>query len=220
MHHQRVHHGPGSVVHFAGHIGRGSDQFQTLGLVPTEPPIPARGRSESHSADRVADRERGPHRDGDVVVLGIEHREPLQLLSAAQMRFGGLGQLGEIREVRAAGRIRITRLREPILGILLDRLQHSVAGAANHDQQRFVGECREQLEHLPRFAPTDLLGRRQTHPAGEHRKPAQRPLFGIGEQLPTPVHHRTQGAVLRDRGAAATGEQTEPIVEPLGELVE
>jgi len=38
-------------------------------------------------------------------VLGLERGEPFQLLGAAKMRLRGLGELGEVAEVRLARQI-------------------------------------------------------------------------------------------------------------------
>jgi hypothetical protein len=55
---------------------------------------------------RLAGRERAAHRGTDVVVLDLERGEPFQLLGAAKMRLRGLGELGEVREMRMARQIR------------------------------------------------------------------------------------------------------------------
>jgi hypothetical protein len=66
------------------------------------------------------------------------------------------------------------------------------------EQQRFLGQRGEQLEHLlllDRITDADLLGRVQARPAGEHREPAEDHPFGLGEQLPAPVDHGPQRPV-------------------------
>ena len=63
---------------------------------------------------RLAGRERTTHRRTDVVVLGLERGEPFQLLGAAKMRLRGLGEFGEVGEMRMARQVRFPRLREPV----------------------------------------------------------------------------------------------------------
>ena len=173
---------------------------------------------------RLAGCERATQRGTDVVVLGLERGEPFQLLGTAQMRVRGLGESGEVGEMRMARQVRFPRLREPVPGVFLDRVEHPVARCAVlvGAQQRFLGQRGEQLEHFPpldRITAADLLGRVQARSAGEHREPAQDQPFGVGEQLPAPVDHRAQRPVMRQRGAAAAGQQAEPVVEPVGELI-
>ena len=127
--------------------------------------------------------------------------------------------------MRMARQVRFPRLREPVPGVLLDRAEHPVArcAVALGEQQRFLGQRGEQLEHLLLLDPVagaDPLGRFQARPAGEHREPAQDHPFGVGEQLPAPVDHRAQRPVPRQRGTATAGQQAEPVVETVGELIE
>ena len=225
MHDQRVHHGPDLVGHLAGHFRGGSEQLEALGLVPAEPPVEAGASREPHRRLRLAGGERAAHRRTDVVVLGLERGEPVQLLGAAQVRLRGLGEFGEVGQVRVPRQVRFARFREPVRGVLLDRADHPVArcAVALGEQQRFLGQRGEQVEHLlrlDRIAGADPLGRFQARPAGEHREPAQDHPFGVGEQLPAPVDDRAQRLVPRQRGAAAAGQQAEPVVEPVGELIE
>ena len=140
-------------------------------------------------------------------MLDLERGEPFQLLGAAQMRLRGLGEFGEVGEMRMARQVRFPRLREPVPGVFLDRVEHPVArcAVAFGEQQRFLGQRGEQLEHLLRLdrplldctGDADLLGRVQARSAGEHREPAQDHPFGVGEQLPAPVDHRAQRPVPR-----------------------
>ena len=124
---ERVHHGPDLVGRLAGRGDGCHDQLVALRLVPTEPPIPAGGSGEPHRPVGPAGRERTAHRGTDVVVLDLDRGKPFQLLGAAKMRLRDFGEFGEIREMRTARQIRFPRLREPVLGVLLDRAEHPVA---------------------------------------------------------------------------------------------
>ncbi len=52
----------------------------------------------------------------------------------------------------------------------------------------------------------------------EHREPLHEQPFRSREQVPAPLHHGSQGAVPGQGGAAAAGEQPEPVGQPRGDL--
>ncbi len=64
----------------------------------------------------------------------------------------------------------------------------------------------------------DVLDRREIGAGGEHRQPAGELSFRFGQQVPAPLDDRAQRALTGQRGAAARGEQPEPVVEALGDL--
>jgi hypothetical protein len=127
VHDQGVHHGPDLIGHLAGRFRGRGDQLHAFGPVPAEPPVPAGARREPHCPVRLAGRDRTTHRRTDVVVLGLERGEPFQLLGAAKMRLRGLGEFGEVGEMRMAREIRLPRLGKPVGRVLLDRADHPVA---------------------------------------------------------------------------------------------
>ena len=106
MHDKRVHRGPDVIGHLALCAGGRDEQLDALGLVPAEPPVPARGRREPHRRLRLTRRERAAHRRTDVVVLDLERGEPAHLLGAAQVRIRGLGEFGEVAEMRLPSQVR------------------------------------------------------------------------------------------------------------------
>ena len=146
---------------------------------------------------------------------------------SARRRCGPAVSASPVKYARCAWRARsaFARLREPVPGVFLDRVEHPVArcAAALGAQQRFLGQRGQQLEHFPplgRITAADLLGRVQARPAGEDRESAQDDPFGVGEQLPAPVDHRAQRPVVWQRGTAAAGQQAEPVVKTVGKLIE
>ena len=124
---ERVHQGTGLIDHLTGHVRGRGEQLNAFGLVPAEPPVPAGASSEPHRRLRLAGRERAAHRGTDVVVFGLERGKPFQLLGAAKMRLRGLGECGEVGEMRVARQVGLPRLGEPLPGVLLDRAVHPVA---------------------------------------------------------------------------------------------
>ena len=52
----------------------------------------------------------------------------------------------------------------------------------------------------------------------EHRQAAQQHPLRFGQQIVTPVDQRLQGLLARQRGATATGQQPEAVVQPRGNL--
>jgi hypothetical protein len=136
--------------------------------------ISSSGCRQPHRRLRFVGGQRTAHRGTEVVVLGLERGEPFQLFGAAKMRLGGLGEFGEVGEMRMASQVRFARLREAVRGVLLDRAGHPVArcAVALSEQQRLLGQRGEQLVHLllfDRSANADPLGCFQACPAREHR---------------------------------------------------
>src|SRR5215467_6320172 len=142
----------------------------TISSRPSTRRPPSHQYQPAAAASRIAGRERTTHRGTDVVVLGLERGKPFQLLGAAKMRLRGLGEFGEVAEMRTAYQVRFPRLREPLRGVLLDRADHPVARSPAHlpiplhlgEQQGLLGQRGEQLEHLlllDRIAGADSLSR-------------------------------------------------------------
>ena len=102
-----------------------------------------------HGGLRVAGRDRLTKRGVEVVVVG-EPTQPDQLLGAAQVRRGGLGELDEVRCVGAAEVFAFPRLVEPVQAVRPDGLEHPVTGyvVAGDHQQRLVDERGEQVGHV------------------------------------------------------------------------
>ncbi|HEY6312793.1 MAG TPA: ATP-binding cassette domain-containing protein, partial [Streptosporangiaceae bacterium] len=92
----------------------------------------------------------------------------------------------------------------------------SVRRVVPHDQQRLVGQRGQQVQDLvgTQARPgADLLGGLQGGAPGEDREAAPYRALGVVEQVPAPVHHRAQRLVPGHRGAAAAGQQAEPVPE-------
>ena len=83
--------------------------------------------------------------------------------------------------------------------------------------QRLVDQARQQVQDVPGARPSrrraHLLGRLERPAAGEHRQAGEQALLGR-RQVVAPVHRRPQRLVAREGGAAAPGQEAEPVVEP------
>ena len=101
------------------------------------------------------------------------------------------------------------------------RYRGCVTGAIRNDQG-LVDEVREQVDHVAgcdRPAGADLFRGVERAPAGEHRQSIEQAALAFEEKLVAPVNDCTQRLLTRHRGARATRQQAEAIVEPVHELV-
>ena len=120
----------------------------------------------------------------------------------------------------------LTGLDQPFPAVVDQRLQQPVAravGPADDRDQRFVDETADQVDDVADrhvVAGAHPLGGGQIEPAGEHRQPPEHPLLVGEQQVVTPVDDTAQRLLARLRRAAARGQQTEPIVDPVDDLLE
>ena len=144
------------------------------------------------------------------------------------MRGRRLGDRQIVRAVRRfhGGGLVVAGVGEPFGGELADGLQQPVAqgrpGWLGHDQA-LVHQRTEQVgdvEQLDVTEAADRFGGVQIEGLGEHRQAPQQQLLGAVEQRIGPVDGRLQGLLPRQRGAASPGEQTETLVEAVGEAGE
>ena len=85
-----------------------------------------------------------------------------------------------------------------------------------------MSTSREKIEHLvavDELVGRDRLGGIEGEAAGEHGKPSQHGPFVLVEEVVTPRDRRLEGLLARHHRAAATREETEPIVECVGDAV-
>ena len=84
-------------------------------------------------------------RGAQVVVLGVEHGQPGDLIGGRQVRLGPLGQRQAPGQMPASRLLLLARLRQPLGGVLAHRLQqpaaHLPAGLLVGHQQRLVDEA-------------------------------------------------------------------------------
>ena len=180
---------------------------------------PSRGRRVG-----VAGVDGEPHRGDQVVPLGGELRIPLQLLGAAQVRVGLLGDGQEVQRVRPLDRGHLARRGQPLGPVLPEGLEHPVArlappaaaAAATCRSARRAGRARRRAapgrRRRPRSAASGLT------PPGKTATRSASAASALGEQVPAPGDHRAQRLVPGQRGPAAAGQQPEPVVEPGGDL--
>jgi hypothetical protein len=82
-------------------------------------------------------------------------------------------------------------------------------------------QFRQQVEHILAIHVTigaDPLSRFQRPATREDRQPLQQRTLGFAEQVVAPVEGCHQRLLAREGGAAATGQETEPLVEPKRDL--
>jgi hypothetical protein len=181
-------------------------------------------RPRHRDDDAVRDRDVGgrgaPQRQVDLVGLGAQAGQPAQLLAAADVRLGLLHEVEDERGVRGLGGRALARRVELLARVGPDRLQHAVAGGAvglrHGDDERLVHQRRERL---PRLGPAHPLGRGERGAARERAEPPGDGALGLREELPAPVDDRAQRLVAGERGAHTGGEQAEPVVEAVGDLL-
>ena len=175
----------------------------------------------------VAGQHGSAQRGVEVVALGVEPPQPLQLLRTAQV---GIRSLGQVKEVGRMGRMQpvlLACLGQPLGAERPYRLEHPVTPAVSVGRlvhrldQRLVREAGQHVDDIGRGQPAQPahpLGRRQRGTAREDGEPPREHLLGVVEQVPAPLHHRAQRLVSRLGGAVAAGQQPEPVVQPGGDL--
>ena len=83
------------------------------------------------------------------------------------------------------------------------------------DQQ---AELVEDLELLGAGSRCDPLGGIDVEAAHECAEPAKQDALGFGQQCVRPVHGGTQGLLAAQHVSGAAGQQSEPVVEAVGDL--
>ena len=94
--------------------------------------------------------------------------------------------------------------------------------------QRPVDEVAQQVEHIvpvdpvvgrrSSFIARHFLGRLQRPATAEDRQPAEQPALRLRQQVVAPVDRRPQRLLAGQGRAAAAGQQTKAVVQPLGDL--
>jgi hypothetical protein len=88
----------------------------------------------------------------EVLDVGRQAHHPFTLVGPAQLGLGLLGQRQETGRVPAAGLVRLAMLDEPLVRVLLERLEHPVAVGAIRvhlgQHERPVEQVLEDVEHL------------------------------------------------------------------------
>ena len=119
-----------------------------------------------------------------------------------------------------AGRLGLPGLGESVGAELAQCLQQPVsAGLGLVGHQRPVDEAQHALDDVDPALARDGLGRAEVEGGREHGQPPERELLVVGEQVVGPGHGRQERAVAFLGAARATGQQAEPLVEALGDLL-
>ena len=114
-------------------------------------------------------------------------------------------------------------LGEPLSCIHANCLEQPVApfpASLLDGDERLLGEARQDVRDLGRIEPVagaDLLDGLELEAAREDRKPAEQDLLVGLEQIVAPLQRRGQRLLPGRCGVAARSQQTEAVVEPLGD---
>ena len=95
--------------------------------------------------------DRPVERGTEVVDVGRDDLDPLDLVPAAQVRAGGLGELDVVIGVAAPDRGGVAAGFESLLGVLADALEQPVAHPAVvvvGDDERLVDELPQHVDHI------------------------------------------------------------------------
>ena len=159
----------------------------------------------------------------DVVDLQVRPGEPVeQPVAAFQGRLGAAGPV--VARAAQLGGLFLARLGQLEPGELAHRLVQPVAGQAPGlllGHQRLADQ---RGQHVQGPGGRRVTGRAhrfhvvQGEPAGEHAAPAQDRALGGGEQVVAPLDRGPERLVARQGGAAAAGEQAEPVVQAVEDL--
>ena len=151
-------------------------------------------------------------------MLGPQPGQPVQLVGPEPAAFGLPGKAGV--PLRVPGP-------EPVLGagagqllppVPADRAQQPVPVLGAY-QDRLADQPVQDGGELPRSGAAHVLGGGQVEGAAEHRQLRPGPLFGTGAQLVAPVQGTAQGTLPGRGGTRTGGQQVEPVVEALPDLL-
>ena len=123
----------------------------------------------------------------------------------------------EVLEVSRPDLLHDAALDQPLDAVLAEGLEHPESRfvAAHRHQQRLVGERRRAASRRPSPASDDGGGaRRPVTPPGKTASRSARSRSASVEKVPAPLDDGAQRPVPGQRGAAAAGEQPEPVGQP------
>ena len=137
-----------------------------------------------------------------------------------------LGQLDVVVGVAASNRGGVAARVESLLGVLADGLEqpvpHPAVVVVVGDDEGLVDQLTQHVDHID---DVEVVAGRTASAAGqvtaarEHRQPVQRVTFRRVEQVIGPVDRAPQRLVALERGAAAAGEELEPLIEAGNEIL-
>ncbi len=196
-----------------------------LGVVTANGPVPAERGGQPDRGLGVRDAGRVAQRRAEVVVLAAQPGQVGRLAAGAQQRLRHLGPGQEVAGVSPPEPVGFTRLGQRGLRVRPDGVQHPVLRRRTRRlpelREGLVGQRAEQHDDVPggqHLIRADRLGRLRGGAAGEDREPPGQRSLRLGEQVPAPPDDREQRLVAGERGAAASGQQPEPVVKPAGDL--
>ena len=163
-------------------------------------------------------------RRAQIAVLLFETSQPVGLLRTEQFPVRLLDQCKEVVSMTLPNRLGASAFYEALPGILPDGLEQSVAKARVallDSDQALIDERGQEIEHLAIFdlvAGADPLRRLERPPTGKYRKPPHQELLVVLQEVVTPVDHRAQRLLARERRARSSSQEAEAMIQPAIDL--
>jgi hypothetical protein len=161
----------------------------------------------------VAGRQRPLQRGAEVVDVGAELVEPLELLRAANGDLALLGDLGEVAHVACSALVSV-ELGEHVQRVGAKRVEQAVAIGAPSGDHGLLHKGRQQFERLRESRAGDLECAVEVKAAGEHAEPSEERALVVGQQLEAPVDGGAQGLLSLGGVDATFHEEFEAVGKP------
>ena len=156
-----------------------------------------------------------------VVEVGADDGHPAGLVRTPDRPCGLLDHPGEVVGMVVSRHFGPTGGGEPLRAVLAEGRQHGVAAPLRGTDHRLVDQLVDVVEHVQLVgvhATTHAGGGVDGEPTGEHRQRLEEPLAALVEQVVGPVDGRPQGAMTFGVRSTTRRQETEPLVETLGDL--
>ena len=126
------------------------------------------------------------------------------------------------REQPIPAAVRLVVLAKPVPPVLAQGLQEleSITSRTRFRgrYKRLLDQSAQAVDNVEVFCAHDAGNGLDGEAVGEDAQGSEERAICIGQQVVAPIDHRGEGSLTWLRGAAATGEQAETIIEPSGEL--
>ena len=219
------HVGPGPGIHrpLAGQ-GR-VEPAQPLLPVPAHPPRPAHPSDEALRGLRVLLVDEPRERGAEVVALAGDLGQPGDLVFATERRRAALREGEVVSGMTVSGVVRRLRRGQALPPEQRERLEEVEPGLAVDvvgDHQGLVDEVGQQVGDvlgLDLVPGAHGLGRLQRTAPGEDGEQLEHVPLVVEQQVVAPLHDGPEGLLPRQRRTSPAGQEPEPIVEPVRELL-
>ena len=161
----------------------------------------------------------------EVVGLAGDLGQPGDLVFATERRRAALREGEVVSGMTVSGVVRRLRRGQALPPEQRERLEEVEAGLAVGlvgDHQGLVDEMSQQVGDilgLDLVPGAHGLGRLQRTTPGEDGEQLEHALLVVEQQVVAPLHHGPEGLLPRQRRTGPAGQEPEPIVEAVGELL-